>query len=238
MKLTEILSCLPFYDGPTSVQDIDIQSIEVDHRDVSEGDMFICIKGHTVDGHDFAGGAIARGACAILSEKELNVSLHLFSLRDTSTALRLLASTFYRRPTNHCTLIRVTGLNGKTTVTYLLGKRVKAYDQTKDLIGTIQMKIGDQSYPIQNTTPNALVLQRSFKQIKDENIDQAIMEVSSHALDEGRVFGCDFDVAIFTNLSQDHLDYHKDIDDYLQTKRRTFTTETNIQMEKKKTNHP
>lgn len=223
MKLTEILSCLPFYDGPTSVQDIDIQSIEVDHRDVSEGDMFICIKGHTVDGHDFAEGAIERGACAIISEKELDVSVPLFIVPDTSRALALVASTFYRHPTNDLSLIGVTGTNGKTTVTYLLEKIFKEYEQTTGLIGTIQMKIGDQSYPIQNTTPNALVLQRSFKQMKDENIDQAIMEVSSHALDEGRVFGCDFDVAIFTNLSQDHLDYHKDMDDYLRAKSLLFS---------------
>ncbi len=223
MKLTEVLSCLPFYDGPTPVPQIDIQSIEVDHRNIVEGDMFVCIKGHTVDGHDFAKKAIDRGARVIIAEKELDVPAPVFTVPDTSRALAMLASTFYHHPTNELPLIGVTGTNGKTTVTYVLEKIFNEYGRKTGLIGTIQMKIGEQSYPIHNTTPNALVLQQSFKEMNDKNIDQAIMEVSSHALDQGRVFGCNFDVAVFTNLSQDHLDYHKDMDDYLRAKSLLFS---------------
>src|SRR5699024_7936161 len=116
----------------------------------------------------------------------------------------------------------VTGTNGKTTVTYLLEAIFNQHKKKTGLIGTIQLKIGDRAYPINNTTPNALVLQKMFKNMADESVDHVFMEVSSHALDQERVFGTDFDVAIFTNLSQDHLDYHKNMDDYLRAKSLLF----------------
>src|SRR5690606_22733566 len=123
---------------------------------------------------------------------------------------------------------------GKTTTTYLIDRICQEYRKKTGLIGTIQMKIGDNHYPINNTTPDALHLQRSFHQMVEEQVDVAVMEVSSHALDLGRVYGCDFDIAVFTNLSQDHLDYHKDMNDYLRAKTLLFSTLGNTYGREKK----
>lgn len=224
MKLTELLSILPFYKeiNHSQIDDKIIQGIEIDDRNIKSGDLFICIKGFTVDGHDFAKQAIENGACAILAEKDVGVSVPTIIVPDTSKILAMIATKFYEYPTRDLPLIGITGTNGKTTTTYLLEAIFNEYELKTGLIGTIQMKIGDQSIPINNTTPHALLLQKTFSDMKAANVDQAIMEVSSHALDLGRVYGCDFDIAVFTNLSQDHLDYHKDLDDYLRAKSLLF----------------
>src|SRR5699024_6250364 len=222
MKLTEIISILPFYQSTKKLEEIDINSIEMDSRRVKASDLFICIKGFTVDGHDFVNQAIERGASAIIAEKEIQTNVPTIVVPDTSRALALIATKFFAYPTNQFPLIGVTGTNGKTTVTYLLEAIFSKYKKKTGVIGTIHMKIGDESFPVNNTTPDALFLQRTFRQMADEQVETGIMEVSSHALDLGRVYGCDFDIAIFTNLSQDHLDYHKDMNDYLRAKSLLF----------------
>ncbi|MGM8211839.1 UDP-N-acetylmuramoyl-L-alanyl-D-glutamate--2,6-diaminopimelate ligase [Virgibacillus sp. W0430] len=222
MKLQEILSILPYYKINNEIGHLEINKIETDHRNIEQGDLFICIRGFTVDGHDFALAAIENGAVAILAEKELNVSVPTIVVADTSRALAMVATKFYHFPTQKFPLIGVTGTNGKTTVTYLLESICNYHRMKTGLIGTIQMKIGKQAYPVKNTTPDALFLQKMFHQMANENVDAVMMEVSSHALDLGRVYGCNFDIAIFTNLSQDHLDYHKDMDDYLRAKSLLF----------------
>jgi len=222
MKLNELLSCLTFYQVSKNIDDIQINAIEMDSRKVTDGNLFVCIKGFTVDGHDFAEQAINNGARAIIAEKELNVSVPVIVVSDTSRALAMLSVKFLQNPSKGLSLFGVTGTNGKTTVTYLLEAIFNQHKKKTGLIGTIQLKIGDRAYPINNTTPNALVLQKMFKNMADESVDHVFMEVSSHALDQERVFGTDFDVAIFTNLSQDHLDYHKNMDDYLRAKSLLF----------------
>src|SRR5690625_745546 len=137
----------------------------------------------------------------------------------------MLASKFYNNPTHKLPLIGITGTNGKTTITYLLETIFEKHKKKTGLIGTIQMIIGEEVYPINNTTPDSLELQSDFKKMVDAGVEQAIMEVSSHALDQGRVFGCDYEIAIFTNLSQDHLDYHESMDDYLRAKSLLFRSE-------------
>ena len=224
MELEEILSAIPVFKTNQSIKNIKITGLENDHRKIKDGNMFICLKGFTVDGHDFAEQAVENGATVIVAEKEMTIqNVIVIVVPDTMRALAMLAAKFYNYPSNQFPLIGITGTNGKTTTTYLVDRICREHAQKTALIGTIQMKIGDTSYPIKNTTPDALSLQRAFKEMVDENIDVAMMEVSSHALDLGRVYGCDFDIALFTNLSQDHLDYHTDMNDYLRAKTLLFT---------------
>lgn len=220
MKLNELLTCLPYCE--TIKEDITVTGLEMDSRKVKPGHVFVCIKGFTVDGHDYIEQAIHNGAVAIIAMKPADVSVPVIVVSDTSRALAMLAAKFYDYPTTKIPLIGITGTNGKTTTTYLLEAIFRQRKQKTSVIGTIQLKIGDEAFPINNTTPDVLFLQKMFKQMLDNGVDQAIMEVSSHALDQGRVYGCDYDIAVFTNLSQDHLDYHKDMDDYLRAKSLLF----------------
>lgn len=222
MKLTEILQALSFYENSEEVNNIEINNVTSDSREVGRCSLFVCIKGYTVDGHDFAGEAVADGAVAVIAEKNMDIGVPVIKVRDASRASAMIASKFHHHPTSNLSLIGVTGTNGKTTVTYLLEAIFKEFKKKTGVIGTIQLKIGDESYPVANTTPDALFLQKTFKQMKDEHVTTAIMEVSSHGLDIGRVFGCDFDVAIFTNLTQDHLDYHETMEEYIRAKSMLF----------------
>lgn len=222
MKLNELLSVIPFYRMIGATENIDITDIEMDSRKVKAGSAFVCISGFTVDGHDYAKEAAAKGAKVIFAEKEVEVNVPVIVVSDTSRTLAMLATKFYGYPTRQMPLIGVTGTNGKTTITYLLEEIFQMNREKTGVIGTIQMKIGEKSFPIANTTPDSLYLQRAFYQMKESNVERAIMEVSSHALDLGRVYGNDFDIAVFTNLSQDHLDYHENMDDYLRAKSLLF----------------
>lgn len=224
MKLTDLLSSIPYYvyKGTDDLCTMEIKTIEMDHRKIKQGDLFICLRGFTVDGHDFAEQAVANGASAIVAERDVNVSVPTIIVQDTARSLAMLATHFFDFPSHHLPLIGITGTNGKTTISYLLENIFKQYNKKTALIGTIQMKIGDEAFPLNNTTPDALFLQKTFKQMVDEKVEMAIMEVSSHALDLGRVRGTEYDIAVFTNLTQDHLDYHNDMDDYLRAKSLLF----------------
>lgn len=222
IKLTELLSTLPFYRAIGKIDDIYINKIEMDDRKVGKDDIFVCLKGFTVDGHEYVEQAIENGAGVIIAEKDVKASVPTIIVSDTTRSLALIAAMFYDFPSTKMSLIGITGTNGKTTTTYLLEAIFNQARRKTGLIGTIQMKIGEKEYPINNTTPDSLFLQQAFNQMVTEEVDTAIMEVSSHALDLGRVHGCDYDVALFTNLSQDHLDYHKDLDEYLRVKSLLF----------------
>ena len=225
MLLKDLLTALPFYTTVNMKDDLYINNVQMDHRNVEQGDVFVCIKGFTVDGHQFAEAAVQNGATVIVSEKEMEFAdATTVIVPDTSRALAMLATKFFNYPTTKFSLVGVTGTNGKTTTTYLIERICHEHRKKTGLIGTIQMRIGDEQFPIHNTTPDALHLQRSFHKMVEKNVDVAVMEVSSHALDLGRVYGCDFDVAVFTNLSQDHLDYHKDMNDYLRAKTLLFSS--------------
>ncbi|ASK63585.1 UDP-N-acetylmuramoyl-L-alanyl-D-glutamate--2,6-diaminopimelate ligase [Virgibacillus phasianinus] len=223
MKLNEIISILPFYKAMYAVEDVFVNEIKMDSREVNQGDLFICINGFTVDGHEYIDQAIANGAAAILVEKAVDTNIPTILVPDSSRALAMIAAHFYHYPTTKFPLIGITGTNGKTTITYLVEKILNECNWKTGIIGTIQMKIGNRLFPVQNTTPDSLFLQKSFHKMVEYNVDTAIMEVSSHALDMGRTYGCDFDVAVFSNLSQDHLDYHKDMNDYLRAKSLLFS---------------
>jgi len=228
MKLTEIISVIPFYKSTLALDNIEINTIEMDSRMVNQGNLFVCINGFTVDGHEFAQQAVERGAVAIVAEREVEASVPIIIVPDTSRVLAMIATKFYHDPTSQFPLIGVTGTNGKTTVTYLLEAIFNQFQKKTGVIGTIHLKIGDDAFPVKNTTPDALFLQQTFKKMVDQEVETGIMEVSSHALDLGRVYGSDFDIAVFTNLSQDHLDYHKDMEDYLRAKSLLFAQLGNV----------
>ncbi|MFC0524041.1 UDP-N-acetylmuramoyl-L-alanyl-D-glutamate--2,6-diaminopimelate ligase [Pontibacillus salicampi] len=223
MKLTTLMETLHIYQLTNSMEDITINKLEMDSRNIERGDLFICIPGYTVDGHDFAHMAEEKGAAAIIAERPLPVSIPVIVVNDSQRAMAKLANHFYHYPTQHMHLVGVTGTNGKTTTSYLLETIFQQDKKKTGLIGTIQMKINNEAFEVNNTTPDSLFLQKHFAQMVDSQVENAVMEVSSHALDLGRVHGCDYDVAVFTNISQDHLDFHKDMDDYVRAKSLLFS---------------
>jgi UDP-N-acetylmuramoyl-L-alanyl-D-glutamate--2,6-diaminopimelate ligase len=200
-----------------------ITSIEVDSREIQAGSLFVCINGYTMDGHDFVGEAVKRGAAAIVANHPVAASVPVAVVKDTSRAASVLADVFYKHPTRDLHLIGVTGTNGKTTTTNIIEKILSDHGQSTGLIGTIGMKIGDETFNVKNTTPETVTLQKGFSEMAGKGVHSAVMEVSSHALDMGRVRGCDFNIAVFTNLSQDHLDYHPTMENYLRAKGLLFS---------------
>jgi len=217
-KLLKNLHLLVPYLG----EDPEITSIENDNRKVQNGSLFICIKGYTVDGHDFAESAVKNGAAAVLAERPLSLDVPVILVKDTTRAMAVLADAFYEQPTKNLHLIGITGTNGKTTTSHLIEKIFADANQKTGLIGTMYTKIADKTIETKNTTPESLTLQKTFRQMVEAGVDIAVMEVSSHALDLGRVHGCDYDVAVFTNLTQDHLDYHKTMEEYKRAKSLLF----------------
>ncbi|MCY8989256.1 UDP-N-acetylmuramoyl-L-alanyl-D-glutamate--2,6-diaminopimelate ligase [Bacillus atrophaeus] len=223
MKLTKLLTYLTTEPSVNDFHDPDITSIEMDSREVKTGSLFVCVKGYTVDGHDFAQKAVENGASAIVAERELNVSVPVTIVRNSQRALSVLSDAFYGQPTKQLQLIGITGTNGKTSTSHMVDEILKKAGKRTGLIGTMYIKIDEETFPVKNTTPESVTLQKTFKKMNDNHVDTAIMEVSSHALSMGRVHGCDYDIAVFTNLTQDHLDYHKTMDEYRQAKSLLFS---------------
>lgn len=195
---------------------IEITGMTADSRKVKEGYLFVCLPGFTVDGHDFAQKAAEQGAVAVLTERELPLppSVVQAIVPDTRRAMALVADMFYGSPTRQMKLIGVTGTNGKTTTTHLIDRILRDQAKKTGLIGTIHMRIGDEVEEVKNTTPDVLELQHSFRRMLDIDTEYAIIEASSHALEMGRLRGCNVHTAVFTNLTQDHLDYHVTMDNY------------------------
>jgi len=222
MKLHELMKTLhDFRVMPT--ENPEITSIEMDSREVVTGSLFICIKGYTVDGHNYVKQAVARGAVAVMVEDDVEVDIPIVKVRSTMRAMGILANAFYDNPTAKMQMVGITGTNGKTSVSHLIEEILRKAGKNTGLIGTIGMKINEEAFETKNTTPDALTLQKMFKQMVDADVDAAIMEVSSHALHIGRVHGCQYDVTVFTNLTQDHLDYHKTMDNYRAAKSLLFS---------------
>ncbi|WP_138417953.1 UDP-N-acetylmuramoyl-L-alanyl-D-glutamate--2,6-diaminopimelate ligase [Aquibacillus sediminis] len=194
-----------------------VTSIHDDSREVEPGSMFICTKGYTVDGHDFYQEAIQKGASVIVSEKYLEVDQDrtaLVIVNDTVKATAHISNLFYQSPSNKLDVIGVTGTNGKTTVTTLIHSLLKTSGKQAALLGTNGLQINDAIYKTSNTTCNMLTNQKLLAEAVDNKIDHMVMEVSSHGLAQGRLWGINFDVVVFTNLSQDHLDYHHSMEQY------------------------
>ncbi|OWR29518.1 UDP-N-acetylmuramoyl-L-alanyl-D-glutamate--2,6-diaminopimelate ligase [Saccharibacillus sp. O23] len=188
--------------------------IEIDSRKVSAGDLFICLPGFTVDGHDYAKQAEEKGAVALVVERELDTALPQILVRDSRMAMAVLANAVFDEPSRKMRMIGVTGTNGKTTTTYLIEKIMADHGVKTGLIGTIQMRYDGETFPMSGTTPESLGLQRSLADMAGRGVQCCVMEVSSHALEQGRVKGTDYRTAVFTNLTQDHLDYHHTMEEY------------------------
>ncbi|MBP2078115.1 UDP-N-acetylmuramoyl-L-alanyl-D-glutamate--2,6-diaminopimelate ligase [Oceanobacillus polygoni] len=198
-----------------------VHSIEQDSRKVKQNSLFICIRGFRSDGHAFYSEALKKGATIIVAEEKLAIdhTKHaLVIVKDTAKALAILANKYYNYPSKNMTVFGVTGTNGKTTVTTLINQLLQKNNQQAALLGTNGMQLLNESLESNNTTCDVLTNQKLLHKAANLGIDHMVMEVSSHGLDQGRLRGIDFDVVTFTNLTQDHLDYHKTMEHYGNTK--------------------
>ena len=222
-QLSELAALVP--NARLLGTDAEITSIERDSRRVKEGALFVCISGAHVDAHSFIPSAARAGARAILTERETVDApdgiavLYVPNLQET---LDIIVPYFYDYPARAMRVIGITGTNGKTTTSYLVRAILRHAGKRVGLIGTIQVMMEDEVFPTANTTPDVIVMQQLLSEMRARGMDAVVMEVSSHALDQGRVTGIEFDTAVFTNLTQDHLDYHKTMENYARAKARLF----------------
>lgn len=202
----------------------EIEFITHDSRRVRKNTLFVCICGTRVDGNKFIPQAIEAGACAIMTEKDVEVpaDITVIKVPNMREAMELAVPYFYDYPGKKMRMIGVTGTNGKTSSTYMLRDILHKAGYKVGVIGTIKIMIEDEEMPIHNTTPDVIDLQEILDKMYKQNIDYVVMEVSSHALDMNRIAGCEYDTAMFTNLTQDHLDYHKTMENYALAKAKLF----------------
>lgn len=213
-----------------SMADIEIVSVEYDSRNVREGSLFIAVEGFVADGHDFISQAVEAGAAAVgVNEKRMNEfsslaenKVVLFGVKETRSALSALSAAFFRHPSREMLVLGVTGTNGKTSITYMLESILEVAGMTTGVVGTVNYRWGGSELPAPNTTPESKDLHQLLFSMKEDGVTAAIMEISSHALDLSRADHIAFDGAIFTNLTQDHLDFHKDFESYFKAKVKLF----------------
>jgi UDP-N-acetylmuramoyl-L-alanyl-D-glutamate--2,6-diaminopimelate ligase len=202
-----------------------IKGLTYDSRLVMKDYLFAAIQGSELNGLDFIDDALQRGATAIITETEIDPPMNatVIVVKDARNALARVANAFHRYPSSCLDVVGITGTNGKTTTSYLIRDVLTADLRRPGLIGTVAYEFGDRMLPASRTTPEAPELQAMLDQMRDVGCRSAVMEVSSHALDQQRVAGIEFDVAVFTNLTQDHLDYHEDFESYFKAKATLFT---------------
>ncbi len=219
MRLSELTKLLTEFKT-ANYKDIDISGISYNSLLTKKGDIFICIRGESSDGHNYAQNAAEKGAAALFCEEELPVKIPQIIVSDTKRTMAMIASAFYGEPSKQINLIGVTGTNGKTTVTHLIQRILEENNETCALIGTLGYKLSsnDEYKEAKHTTPQPPELQKDLRLMADDGIKNVVMEVSSHSLEQNRVGGCDFDGAVFTNLTQDHLDYHITMKNYFKAK--------------------
>ena len=201
----------------------EVGSLHYRSQEVRPGGVFVAMKGLAADGHDFIDDALDRGAVAVVAQKPVARRTAVVAVPDTRRALAELAAAFYGRPSAQMTVVAVTGTNGKTTTTYLIESILGRAGLRTGVIGTINTRYGGTSFPNPVTTPESLDLQRILADMRAAGVTHAVLEASSHAIDLARIHCCWMDAAVFTNLSQDHLDYHGDMPAYWAAKKRLFT---------------
>lgn len=226
MKLNELIQGIAISDRRGRL-DADIRQIVFDSRRVEDGDLFVAVRGRSSDGHAFIPDAVAKGARAVLAEEWPEVADQqgrpdVVLVPNTRRALAVIASNLYQQPSRRLLLAGVTGTNGKTTVTHFLESIIKAASRKVGLVGTVECRYGDVRIPTQHTTPDPVFLGSVLARMAKDGVSHAVMEVSSHALAQDRVAGLHFKVAAFTNLTQDHLDYHASMEEYFGAKQRLF----------------
>jgi UDP-N-acetylmuramoyl-L-alanyl-D-glutamate--2,6-diaminopimelate ligase len=202
-------------------KDCEITAITCDSRQVTAGCLFVAVKGVQIDRHDYAAEALEKGAAAVVTERVLGLASEIV-VPDTREAYSLISANWFGNPARELKLIGVTGTNGKTTVTYIVKQIMESAGKKVGLIGTIQSEIGGITLPAKHTTPDPRELHALLRRMADAGCEYAVMEVSSHALDQQRVAGLRFQCAAFTNLTQDHLDYHGDMERYFAAKKLLF----------------
>ncbi len=215
------------FDGVATVADAYAATAVsgISHRSdlTRQGDVFFCVPGFRRDGHDFAADAVSRGAVAVVCERALEVPVPTLLVPDSRAALARVAARFHGHPSRDLAVVGITGTNGKTTTTYLLDSVLRRAGRRTGVIGTVETRIRDERLSSARTTPESADLQELFARMVTEGVDAVSMEVSSHAIDLHRVDSVRFAVAAFTNLTQDHLDYHHTLEEYWSVKRRLFT---------------
>lgn len=223
MLLSRLTKNLDKYET-RNFQDVDIEGISYNSGVTERNDIFICIRGESTDGHKYAKAAADKGAAALFCEEELDINIPQIIVEDTKRMMANIASAFYEEPSKEIKLIGVTGTNGKTTVTHLIQKISEENGEPCALIGTLGYKLSskDDYKDAKHTTPQPPELQHELRIMASGGIKTVVMEVSSHSLEQNRVGCCDFDGAIFTNLTQDHLDYHITMKNYFKAKSMLF----------------
>ena len=221
MRLRELLEGMEVISQTIS-PDTEITHVCVDSRATQKGSLFVAVPGNRCDGGHYARQAVDRGAVCVVCQSELPPDLPWVKVRDARLALSQLACRWYGHPSRQLTMLGVTGTNGKTTVTYLLRHILQRTGMKTGLIGTVQNIVGEQTLPAQRTTPDALQIQQLLSAMTKNGCSHAVMDVSSHALDQHRAEGIDFAVGIFTNLTEDHLDYHGTMGCYCDAKAKLF----------------
>ena len=200
----------------------EIASLAFDNRKVTPGALFFCVRGEKSDGHDFAPAAVEAGAVALVAERKLEIPVPQLITGDSRAAMAPIAASFNGNPTREMKLAGITGTNGKTTTAFLLRDILEYAGLPSGLMGTVKQVIGGVEEEVVRTTPEAIDLQASFRRMLEAGDEACVMEVSSHAMVMHRADAIDFDLAVFTNLTQDHLDFHTDMEDYFQAKRLLF----------------
>lgn len=222
MKLNDIINGLEIIKVNGNL-DLDITNIEYDSRKVRENTLFICIKGFNSDGHKYIQNAIKSGAKSFLVQDDISIDGYTFiRVNDTRASMAKIADNFYNHPSKKFGVIGVTGTNGKTSITTLLSEILKSNNNKVGLIGTIKIFDGEEEIQSNSTTPESIELQNYFNAMLNNKCDYCAMEVSSHSLALNRVDETDFKLGLFTNLTPDHLDFHKDLEDYRRSKEKLF----------------
>src|SRR5215207_6393484 len=214
-------------DGP---DDVEITGLAYDNRTVEPGTLFFCVPGFTRDGHDFGADAVARGAAALVVCRPLGLGVPEVQVQDMRAAMAHAAARFYGDPTAEMRVVGITGTSGKTTTAWLTRAMLEAAGMQTGLLGTVTSIVGGASRPVQRTTPEAIDLQRTFRKMLDARDVACAMEISSHALELRRAEGIHCAAAMFTNLSQDHLDFHPDMESYFLAKRKLFETDPGVRI--------
>lgn len=211
-----------FHQAPPDAADVDVSALAYDDRQVAPGTVFFCVRGFTRDGHEFAGKAVAAGAAALVVDHRLGLGVPEIVVDDVRAAMALAAAKLAGDPTARLRTVGITGTNGKTTTSYLLRQLLEAGGVRTGLLGTVAQIVGGRELDAGRTTPEAIDLQPRFRAMLEAGDEACVMEVSSHALELGRADAIHWAAAIFTNLSQDHLDFHPDLESYFAAKSRLF----------------
>lgn len=201
-----------------------VQNIRYDNRKIEQGDAFVCVKGFKVDGHSFIGDAIKKGAKALIVQEDVSAQedITIIKVRDTRKALAIMSSNYFGNPKDKLKIIGITGTNGKTTSAFIIKSILEKAGFMTGLIGTIANYIGNKKVDAVRTTPESYELHELFKNMVDAGVEYCVMEVSSHSLELDRVYGIQFEEGIFTNLTRDHLDFHKTFENYYNAKFKLF----------------